>query len=112
MLSQLKSTRGPMSNHMRTTTPRKTITSTITRNADPSQHIIWSTVPDIEDFQPHDVQVDITPEDMRIYYDGQEIAHQRKPASFNGGYLFLSGSTGWATNRHRVSDLEILHTCQ
>ena len=84
----------------------------ITRNADPSQHVIWSAVPDIEDFQPHDIQVDITPEDMRIYYDGQEIAHQRKPDFFNGGYLFLSGSTGWATNRHRVSDLEILHTCQ
>lgn len=84
----------------------------ITRNADPSQHLIWSAVPNIEDFQPHDVRVDITPEDMHIYYDGEEIAHQRKPTSFKGGYLFLSGSTGWATNRHRVSDLEILHGCQ
>ena len=84
----------------------------IMRGADPSNHVIWSSVPDIEDFTPHDVQIDITPESMRILYDGEELARQRNPAAFTGGYVFLSGSTGWATNHHRVSDLEILHDCR
>ena len=84
----------------------------IMRNADPSNHVVWSAVPDIEDFTPHDVQIDITPESMRIFYDGEELARQRNPEAFTGGYVFLSGSTGWATNHHRVSDLEILHDCQ
>lgn len=81
-------------------------------DADPSNHMVWSSVPDIEDFTPHDIQIDITPESMRILYDGEELVRQQNPAPFTGGYVFLSGSTGWATNHHRVSDLEILHDCQ
>lgn len=83
----------------------------ITRNADPSNHEVWSSIPNVEDFQPHDVQVDITAESLRVMYDGEEVVYQQNPTPFMGGYVFLSGSTGWATNYHRVSDLEILHSC-
>ena len=83
----------------------------ITRNADPSNHVVWSPVPEIEDYKPHDIQIDITEESLRIYFDGEEFAHQTMPDDFTGGYVFLSGSTGWATNHHRVSDLEIFHDC-
>ena len=84
----------------------------IMSGADPSNHLVWSSVPDIEDFTPHDIQIDITPQSMRILYDGEELARQQNPEEFTGGYVFLSGSTGWATNHHRVSDLEILHHCR
>ena len=45
------------------------------------------------------------------FFDGEELIHQKMPEDFMGGYVFLSGSTGWATNHHRVSDLEILYDC-
>ena len=83
----------------------------ITRNADPSNHVLWSPVPEVEDYAPHDIQIEITEESLRILFDGEELAHQKMPDDFTGGYIFLSGSTGWATNHHRVSDLEILHDC-
>lgn len=83
----------------------------ITRNADPSNHVVWSPVPEIEDYTPHDIQIDMTPESLRLFFDGEELVHQKLPDDFTGGYVFLSGSTGWATNHHRVSDLEILHDC-
>ena len=83
----------------------------ITRNADPSNHVIWSPIPEIEDYTPHDIQIDITEESLRIFFDGEEFSHQKMPDDFTGGYVFLSGSTGWATNHHRVSDLEILYDC-
>ncbi len=31
---------------------------------------------------------------------------------FRGGRIFISGSTGWATNFHRLDDLVVLHGCQ
>lgn len=83
----------------------------ITRSADPSAHELWSSIPEIEDFTPHDIQIDISPELLRVTFDGEEIMRQRNPEPFVGGYVFLSGSTGWATNHHRVSDLEILYSC-
>jgi hypothetical protein len=31
--------------------------------------------------------------------------------SFDGGYIGVSGSTGWASNYHRFDDLRILDRC-
>ncbi len=84
----------------------------ITQNADAGDHLAWFEVPDIEDLQPHIVRVDLTGNLMRITYDGAIIIEQPVTFSFKGGYMFFSGSTGWATNYHRFDDLQILHDCQ
>ena len=84
----------------------------ITRNGDPGDHIAWFAVNDIEDLMPHTVKVDLLGDSMRIYYDGELAIEQDISFIFKGGYMFFSGSTGWATNYHRFDDLKVLHECQ
>ena len=84
----------------------------ITQNADAGDLLAWFEVPDVEDLQPHIVRVDLTGDLMRITYDGSIVIEQPVTFSFKGGYMFFSGSTGWATNYHRFDDLQILHDCQ
>ncbi|MGB0645706.1 MAG: lectin-like domain-containing protein, partial [Bradymonadia bacterium] len=84
----------------------------ITQNADAGDHIAWFEVPDIEDLEPHTIRVDLVGDVMRITYDGQPILEQPITFTFKGGYMFFSGSTGWATNYHRFDNLQILHGCQ
>lgn len=84
----------------------------ITRNGDPGDHLVWFPVPGIEDLQPHTVRVDILDGLMRITFDGEVVIEQEVNLAFKGGYMFFSGSTGWATNYHRFDDLTILHNCR
>ena len=84
----------------------------ITRNADSSDHLVWFEVPDIEDLQPHSIRVDLLRNRIRVSYDGQQVIEEEAIFTFKGGYMFFSGSTGWATNFHRFDDLRILHACR
>ncbi len=84
----------------------------ITQNGDPGDHLAWFPVPNIEDLRPHTVRMDILEEMMRITFDGTVVIEQQVNLAFKGGYMFFSGSTGWATNYHRFDDLRILHSCR
>ncbi len=84
----------------------------ITQNADPGDHVAWFPVPNIEDLQPHTIRLDLLDGSMRISFDGELVIEQDITFAFKGGYMFFSGSTGWATNYHRVDDLRILHDCR
>ncbi len=83
----------------------------IIENADPEAHVAWVDTPTIADFELHDVQVTLVDGMATIYVDGVEYLRQSVDLEHVGGYLVLSGSTGWATNQHRVHDLEVYHGC-
>ena len=84
----------------------------LTRNADPDDHIVYYDTPNVEDFQPHDIRVDVIPNSVRVNYDGTEVINENPQLTFKGGQMFFSGSTGWATNNHIFDNLEIYHDCQ
>ncbi len=84
----------------------------LTQNADPGDHLVFFDTPNVEDFQPHDLRVDIVPGAVKVFYDGTEVINENPQLSFKGGQMFFSGSTGWATNNHIFDNLEILHDCQ
>ena len=84
----------------------------ITRNGDPGDHVAWFNVPNIEDLLPHTVRVDLLDNRMKIWFDGVLVIEQEITFTFKGGYMFFSGSTGWATNYHRFDHLNILYDCQ
>ena len=84
----------------------------LTRNANPGDHIVYFDTPDIEDFQSHDLRVDIVPNNITVDYDGSEVINENLQVAFKGGQMFFSGSTGWATNNHIFDNLEIHHDCQ
>lgn len=84
----------------------------VTKNADPSNHIVWFEVPSVEDYQDHSIRVDIYAGKLRVFYDGTEVINQSVNINFKGGQMFFSGSTGWATNYHIFDDLDIVHDCQ
>ena len=84
----------------------------ITRNADSGDHVVWFEVPNVEDLQPHTVQVELLRDKLRVIYDGRQVIEEEVSITFKGGYMFFSGSTGWATNVHRFDDLRILHACR
>ena len=84
----------------------------LTQGADAGNHLVWQESPTIADFALHDIRIDIEPQTVAIFLDGEQILHQKKQIDFQGGYMFLSGSTGWVTNRHIIHDLEIYHGCQ
>ena len=84
----------------------------LTKNADPSNHIVWFEVPSVEDYQDHSIRVDIYAGNVRVFYDDAEVINQPVNINFKGGEMFFSGSTGWATNYHIFDDLEIYHDCQ
>ena len=73
------------------------------RNADSSDHLVWFEVPNVEDL-PHTVRVDLLRNRIRVIYDGQQVIEEEASFTFKGGYMFFSGSTGWATNFHRFDD--------
>ncbi len=84
----------------------------ITKNADPGEHLVYFDTPNVEDFQPHDLRVDIVPSNIKVFYDGSEVINENPQLAFKGGQMFFSGSTGWATNHHIFDNLEIYHDCQ
>ena len=83
----------------------------LTRNANPSDHIVWHAVPTIEDLMPHTIRVDLLGNAIQVSVDGSVVIEESIEFAFKGGYMFFSGSTGWATNFHRFEDLNILSNC-
>ncbi len=83
----------------------------LTRNANPGDHIVWHAVPNVEDLMSHTVRIDLLGNSIRITYDGNVVIEEPVQFAFKGGYLFFSGSTGWATNFHRFDALDILSNC-
>ena len=98
--------------HVRHVDPTPLNHIAITRNGDPGDHVAWFPVPNIEDLMPHTVRVDMLDGMMRVSFDGMQVIEQEIIFRFKGGYIFFSGSTGYATNYHRFDHLKILHNCQ
>ena len=84
----------------------------ITRSGDPSDHLVWFEVPNVEDYQSHTIRVDILGNGIRVWYDGESAIDQPVSLNFKGGHMFFTGSTGYYYNYHVFDDLEILHSCQ
>ena len=83
----------------------------ITLDGDPSSHILWATQT-LEDSKWHDVKITIFGTNIKVFFDGAEIINDSIPGfQFHGGYIYFSGSTGWATNYHRVDDLWLKQKC-
>lgn len=84
----------------------------LTLNGDPGNHVVWFAVPTIEDWQWHDIVIEIQGTDVRVTLDEVDAIHTTVPEmDFRGGHIFFSGSTGWAYNEHRFDNLHILHHC-
>ena len=66
----------------------------------------------LEDSQWHTIQIVVTGTNVTINLDGATIIEGDIPGlSFRGGYIGFSGSTGWATNWHRVDNLTVVQAC-
>ena len=51
--------------------------------------------------------------DRVINLDGGNLIEDDIPGlSFRGGYIGFSGSTGWATNWHRIDNLTVVQACE
>lgn len=82
-------------------------------NGDASDHKVTAAIPDLEDFKWHDVRIDVEGTQVTVFYDGvQKASKPIESLDFRGGYVVFSGSTGWATNYHRIDNLKILHQCK
>jgi hypothetical protein len=85
----------------------------ITLNGDPSNHLLWTEVPNLEDSQWHEVMIKIVGQNIKVYFDGEEAIQGNLPAfQFHGGFIGFSGTTGWATNFHRFDDLLVKQACE
>ncbi|MCB9681704.1 MAG: hypothetical protein H6733_09555 [Alphaproteobacteria bacterium] len=83
----------------------------ITMDGDPGTHVLWTPY-ELEDLQWRDVVVEASGTIIRVEVDGTEVINRNVPGfRFDGGYIGLSGSTGWATNFHRFDNLRIFDTC-
>ena len=85
----------------------------LTRNGDPGDEIWWAAIPLLEDLNWHSVRVDITSDSYEVFFDGESQMGTSTVDSigFSGGYVYFSASTGYATNYHRVDNIEIFHGC-
>ena len=82
-------------------------------NGDPGKHVVWAALADLENNKWHDARIDVDGTKVTVYWDGKVKVTKNVPGlDFRGGYIAISGSTGWATNFHRLDDLVILHQCQ
>jgi hypothetical protein len=96
-------------NNHKDPTPKNHIA--ITLDGDPSSHILWAEQV-LEDSTWHDVNITIFGTNIKVFFDGAKIIDDTVPGfQFHGGYIYFSGSTGWATNYHRVDDLWLKQTC-
>lgn len=84
----------------------------VTLDADPGNHVVSLATPAIQDLLWHDLRVDVAGTTVRVFLDGNPSIDTTVPGlDFRGGYLFFSGSTGWAWEYHRFDDVSILHGC-
>lgn len=84
----------------------------INLDGSPNAHPLWAAVPSLEDLVWRHVEVQTTGAQLRVRVDGQVIIDGTIPGfSFDGGYVGVSGSTGWATNYHRFDNLIVYDRC-
>lgn len=84
----------------------------INLDGSPVSHPLWAPVPSLEDLTWRHVEVQTTGAQLRVRVDGQVIIDGTIPGfSFDGGYVGVSGSTGWATNFHRFDNLIVYDRC-
>jgi hypothetical protein len=83
----------------------------ITLDGNPSNHVLWTPYY-LEDLQWRTVAVEAQGERIHLTVDGVTVIDREIPDfRFDGGWIGVSGSTGWATNEHRFDDLRILDRC-
>jgi hypothetical protein len=70
-------------------------------------------VTSLEDLQWRDIRVEISGSTVTVFIDGGQVIIGDIPGwTFDGGYIGVSGSTGWATNWHRFDNLQLLDMCE
>ena len=78
----------------------------IMTNGDPTTHHLWTNVPNLENLVWRDIRVEVMGSTVTVWANGNEIISGDIPGfQFEGGYLGVSGSTGYATNFHRFDNL-------
>lgn len=94
-----------------TTDPTEANHIGIMLNGDASSHYLWAEVPSLEDLTWRAVHVNIEASYVTVLLDGVSIMEgDISGFTFEGGYLGVSGSTGWASNYHRFDNL-LLESC-
>jgi hypothetical protein len=77
-------------------------------NGDAGSHYLWAEVPSLEDLQWRSIRVETVASYVTVYMDGRSIMEgDISGFTFEGGYLGVSGSTGWASNYHRFDNLDL-----
>ncbi len=81
-------------------------------NGDPNP-LFTASVPSLEDLAWRDIRVDIVGSDITVTMDGSVVIQGTIPGFvFDGGYIGVSGSTGWASNYHRFDNLQLYDLCE
>jgi hypothetical protein len=86
-------------------------------DGDAGNALLWLPEPgkpaiSVEDLKWHTITIAVQGDKLTIRLDDTLTATKTVTGlDFRGGYVIFSGSTGWATNYHRIDDLRILHQC-
>ncbi|HMV67106.1 MAG TPA: L-type lectin-domain containing protein [Myxococcota bacterium] len=84
----------------------------INLDGSPGGHFLWAAVPTLEDLVWRHIAVQIRGSRVQVAIDGRMVMNDVIPGfSFDGGYIGVSGSTGWATNFHRFDNLQLYDRC-
>jgi hypothetical protein len=84
----------------------------INLDGNPSGHQLWAEVPSLENLVWRHVVVQAQGSRVTLDMDGTRLMDAPLPGfTFDGGYIGVSGSTGWASNFHRFDNLQIYDRC-
>lgn len=84
----------------------------VTQGLDPGASLGFTAVTGIQDQTWHDVRVDVIGSTVKVWLDSQLVIDVGVPGlKFPGGYVLLSGSTGFYYNYHSFDDVRVLHAC-
>lgn len=84
----------------------------LTLDGDPGTHYLWADVPSLEDLAWRHVVVEGVGSHLKVSLNGATVIDGDIPNfSFEGGYIGITASTGWATNYHRFDNLQIYDQC-